>query len=159
MTEASGPARRTVLVWMIEKQWTCEREEGDDFCTFILLFSLLEAYTRLSYLVYLLQSKSHIGVSLISSLKISILQPPFSNNPHIRRIPCGSFTTFATAKDLAKLVGIMANDGTHNGKSYISPQTVKRLTKTKTSGLEIISGLDSMRFGLGTLPVKSPLVS
>ncbi len=56
-------------------------------------------------------------------------------------------------------MGILASGGADDGKTYISSQTVQRLTEVVTSGPEFIGGLHSVQFGLGTIPVKSPLVS
>ncbi len=83
------------------------------------------------------------------------------SNPYIRRIPCGSFSGYGTARDLAKLMGILANGGSHNGKSYLSPRTVKLLTEVLTpeDRPELCLGNTVLQFGRGTTPFKTPVVS
>ena len=78
----------------------------------------------------------------------------------MRRIPLASTNGYGTARDLAKLVGILANGGTHNGKSYISARTVKLLTEILTDGgTDKVIKTDKLQYGRGTTPLKTPLVS
>ena len=80
-----------------------------------------------------------------------------TNNPYVRHIPCGSYSGYGTARDLAKLMGILANGGTHDGKSYISPKTTKLLTEVLTEGFDEVI-IEWVPYGRGTGPLKTPLV-
>ncbi len=80
------------------------------------------------------------------------------NDPYLRRPPCGSINGFATAPAAAKLMGILANGGTHEGRTYLSPGTSRLLQERLTSGLEQLFQAN-LQFGRGTTPYKTPLVS
>ena len=75
------------------------------------------------------------------------------NNPYIRQIPCGSFSGYGTAPDLAKLMGILANGGAHDGRTYISPGTTALLVEGPDEVM-----LVNAPYGRGTTPFKNPLV-
>ena len=81
------------------------------------------------------------------------------NNPYVRQVPCGSYSGYGTARDLAKLMGILANGGSYNEKSYLSPETVRLLTEVLTEGDEYVMGMEGLQFGRGMSPFPSPLVS
>ena len=81
------------------------------------------------------------------------------NNPYVRQVPCGSFSGYGTARDLAKLYGILANGGTYKGKSYLSPETTRLLTEVLADGTEYVMGMKDFPMSRGTSPVKTPLVS
>ena len=80
------------------------------------------------------------------------------NNPWVRHIPCGSYSGYGTARDLAKLMGILADDGSYNGTALMSRDTTAMLTEVLTEGDEYVMGRNT-QFGRGVTPVKSPLVS
>ena len=82
-----------------------------------------------------------------------------TNNPFVRQVPCGSYSGYGTARDLAKLMGILANGGSYNGKSYMSPETTRLLTEVLTEGAEYVMGMPDLQFGRGVSPFLSPLVS
>ena len=82
-----------------------------------------------------------------------------TNNPYVRQVPCGSYSGYGTARDLAKLMGILANGGSYNGKSYMSPETTRLLTEVLTEGAEYVMGMPDLQFGRGVSPFPSPLVS
>ena len=79
------------------------------------------------------------------------------NNPWVRYIPCGSYSGYGTARDLAKLMGILANGGSYNGTSLMSRHTTAMLTDVLTEGDEYVMGRNTL--GRGVTPFKSPLVS
>ena len=80
------------------------------------------------------------------------------NNPWVRQVPCGSYSGYGTARDLAKLMGILANGGSYNGKNYMSPETIRLLTEVLTERVDEIIPMQ-FPYGPGTTPFKSPLVS
>ena len=79
------------------------------------------------------------------------------NNPYTRHVPCGSYSGYGTARDLAKLMGIMANGGTDDGKSYISVNTMKLLSEILVEGQDQVMGVVSP-YGRGTYPYLNQLV-
>ena len=80
------------------------------------------------------------------------------NNPWVRSIPCGSYSGYGTARDLAKLMGILTNGGSYNGTTLMSQDTTALLTDVLTEGDELVMGRTT-QFGRGVTPIKSPLVS
>ena len=82
----------------------------------------------------------------------------YPNNPWVRQVPCGSYSGYGTARDLAKLMGILANGGSHKGRSYMSPETTRLLTEVLTERVDDIVAVQ-FPYGRGTTPFKSPLVS
>ena len=80
------------------------------------------------------------------------------NNPWVRQVPCGSYSGYGTARDLAKLMGILANGGSYNGRSYMSPETIRLLTEVLTDKTDQVVPWP-MVYGRGTTPLLSPLVS
>ena len=79
------------------------------------------------------------------------------NNPYVRQIPCGSFNGYGTSRDLAKVMGILANGGSYNGKSYMSPETVRLLTEVLTDKMDEVIRIPAA-IGRGTVVIKSPMV-
>ena len=73
-------------------------------------------------------------------------------------MPCGSYSGYGTARDLAKLMGILANGGSYNGKSYMSPEIVRLLTEVLTDRSDEVLPWPQV-YGRGTTPLLSPLVS
>ena len=82
-----------------------------------------------------------------------------TNNPNIRQVPCGSISGYGTARDLAKLVGILANGGTYEGRTYLSAETVRQLTEALTERDDEVLPVSFMVYGRGTTPFRSPAVS
>ena len=54
-------------------------------------------------------------------------------------------------------MGIMANGGTHDGKSYISPKTTKLLSEMLVEGQDQVMG-GVAPYGRGTYPFLNQLV-
>ena len=82
----------------------------------------------------------------------------YPNNPYVRQVPCGSYSGYGTARDLAKLMGILANGGSYNGTTFMSPETVRLLTEVLTDRPDEVLP-HPQPYGLGTNPYRSPLVS
>ncbi|KAK2169395.1 hypothetical protein LSH36_10g04002 [Paralvinella palmiformis] len=56
-------------------------------------------------------------------------RPRRLNDPRFREIPCGSSHGVGTARGLAKLMGILANGGKHEGETLLSKETIDYLKK------------------------------
>ena len=70
------------------------------------------------------------------------------NNPAYREIPCGSTHGFGTATSLAKLFGILANDGVHKGKQLLSKAAIDRLMEPLSVGWDRVLRMD-ITYGRG----------
>ena len=82
-----------------------------------------------------------------------------TNNPTCARSRVEATAVMEQPRDLAKLMGILANGGSYNGKSYMSPETIRLLTEVLTEGAEYVMGMPDLQFGRGVSPFPSPLVS
>jgi len=72
------------------------------------------------------------------------------NNPKFRQSPNGSACGHGTAEAVAKIHGILANGGVHNGKRLLSDKAIKRQQVPLSRGTELVFGMDCM-FSLGTM--------
>ncbi|XP_052798715.1 beta-lactamase domain-containing protein 2-like isoform X2 [Mya arenaria] len=65
------------------------------------------------------------------------------NDPDIRELPCPSTHGHATAANMAKLFGIVANGGTKDGKALLSQEATERFTKPLVAGIDCSFGMDA----------------
>ncbi|XP_052218803.1 beta-lactamase domain-containing protein 2-like isoform X2 [Dreissena polymorpha] len=65
------------------------------------------------------------------------------NNPDIRELPVPSTHGHATAANFAKLFGIVANRGKHNGKTFLSMTAIERFTRPIVAGIDCSFGMDA----------------
>ena len=78
-----------------------------------------------------------------------IVQPRKLNDPDYREIGCGSSHGFGTARGLAKLMGILANGGKHNGQTLLSSDVINHLRTPLSDEFDRVV-LRDMAFGPGT---------
>ncbi|XP_069112793.1 beta-lactamase domain-containing protein 2-like isoform X2 [Argopecten irradians] len=77
-----------------------------------------------------------------------------TNNPYVREVPLGSALGHGTAASLAKLHGILANGGVHQGKRMMSEEAIKRQQVPRSYGKDAVYGMD-WTFSLGTMVLAS----
>jgi hypothetical protein len=71
-----------------------------------------------------------------------------------------SLTGTGTARGLAKMYGIIANGGAHDGNQLLSKQSINRLSKPIVRGSDAVMNTGEVsEIGLGTLYRKNPWVS
>jgi len=58
------------------------------------------------------------------------------NDPHIRALPIISFGGIASASALAKFYSMLANGGELNEQIFLIPETIDRMTKTLSDGVD-----------------------
>ncbi|XP_060598782.1 beta-lactamase domain-containing protein 2-like [Ruditapes philippinarum] len=79
------------------------------------------------------------------------------NNPYIREVTVSSLTGTGTARGLAKMYGIIANGGAHDGNQLLSKQSINRLSKPIVRGSDAVMNTGEVsEIGLGTLYRKNP---
>ena len=76
------------------------------------------------------------------------------NDPDFCELPCSSAHGAATALAVAKLAGILANGGKHNGKTLLSPESIALLQEPLSHGADLsFSNYDIYGRGTMLLPV------
>ena len=78
-------------------------------------------------------------------------------NPEKRIIPHLSTNGHGTSKGLAKLYGILGNNGHHNGRQLLSATTIEKLTTHLYEGLNLDYGRPT-KTGRGLFFYKNPKV-
>ena len=77
------------------------------------------------------------------------------NDPDFLELPIPSSHGVGTALGVAKLMGIVANGGQHEGKVMLSPQSITRLQMPMSHGIDLTTGYGHV-YGRGT--VLMPIV-
>ncbi|XP_071944338.1 beta-lactamase domain-containing protein 2-like [Antedon mediterranea] len=72
------------------------------------------------------------------------------NDPYVRSIEIPSALGIGTAESLAKIYGILANGGSFNGKTLLSPGLIEKLNSVVVPGVDAIFNYPSL-IGLGTM--------
>ncbi len=69
-----------------------------------------------------------------------------ANNPDYMELPSASGHGWTTAEGFAKLMGILANGGSHKGKIILSPSAVAKMSEPMTPMSEdlVMSGIETM---------------
>lgn len=81
------------------------------------------------------------------------------NNPYNRDITVSSASGAGTARGLAKLYGILANGGSHQGKQLLSTDLISKLAIPVALGKDIVLQTGELsRFGLGMIYRRNPWV-
>ncbi|XP_045194379.2 beta-lactamase domain-containing protein 2-like [Mercenaria mercenaria] len=79
------------------------------------------------------------------------------NNPYIREVTVSSLSGTGTARGLAKMYGIIANGGTHDGKQLLSKESINRLSQAVVRGADSVMRTGEVsEIGLGTLYRRNP---
>jgi CubicO group peptidase (beta-lactamase class C family) len=68
-----------------------------------------------------------------NSIPKSLLVPGIVNDPRVIAGTMPSFNGVATARSLAKLYSVLANNGINNGRQWMSPETVERFSTAQDS--------------------------
>lgn len=80
------------------------------------------------------------------------------NNPDLNQIPLTSFLGFGNARSLAKLWGIIANGGSYNNKTLLTPDMVRLLGTPVVAGRSW-DGLLDVSVGRGVFFLPTPQVN
>jgi CubicO group peptidase (beta-lactamase class C family) len=87
-------------------------------------------------------------ISLRAMRGIRGLDGPASSTPEFRRCGIGSMGGLSNARGFNKILEIITNRGTVNGKQFLKPETVDLIFQTQAEGIDLVLGTP-LKMGMG----------